>query len=360
MTGSLSGLLRIYHPRQRDYRADDLLLEQQLGAPIIQLVIGKLLTGSTRLALAVLHPRKLVIYEVHGAGQGGSYHTLARALEHSLDRNCFNMTLCEGSSAAQARSGSGGASIAVQSIDGTVSIFESDTFSFARLLDGFLIPGPWVYAPRADAFFTGNSQFEVQCFKMASLALASADAPAAGAAGADAKKAPADWSVVVGEQVIELKLGRFTRGLPLGGSDVIVLCAHTLFVLKLEGAAIKYQRRLDMQPSCMAVYAAGEMADPTTGGPDNVILCSASGALQILREGVLLWSARTTTQVPITLAVASFAKIKGARSARGPSARARLARAAALGTLACLLAGVRAGVRACVRAFASWLAPHPR
>mmetsp|Transcript_25283 Transcript_25283/g.64255 ORF Transcript_25283/g.64255 Transcript_25283/m.64255 type:complete len:826 (-) Transcript_25283:98-2575(-) len=304
-TGSLSGLLRIYQPRQRDYRAEDLLLEQRLDAPVIQLATGLLLPGGTRLALAVLHPRKLVVYEVHAGKQLGAYHSLAKVQEHALDRNTFNMAIGRFGSASQARAVD---SIAVQSIDGTVSVFEGDALAFSRLLANSLIPGPWVHSPRADCFFTANSALEVCCYKLSSLTLAQASSESGSGAGAQ-RKVNADWSTVVGEHVVDIKLGRFTSNPPTSESELIVLGAQTLFVLK-EAGAIRYQRRLDMQPSCLCVYSAGEGADTSTGGSDNVLIASATGALLVLREGVSLWSARCD-QPPIALSVGTFADVKG-------------------------------------------------
>jgi Bardet-Biedl syndrome 9 protein len=41
VTGSFSGALRIYKPVRSKYSPNDLLLEQQLDQPILQLAIGK-------------------------------------------------------------------------------------------------------------------------------------------------------------------------------------------------------------------------------------------------------------------------------------------------------------------------------
>ena len=40
VTGSLHGVLRIFHPRKRDYQVEDLMLEKQLDQPILQLSAG--------------------------------------------------------------------------------------------------------------------------------------------------------------------------------------------------------------------------------------------------------------------------------------------------------------------------------
>jgi Bardet-Biedl syndrome 9 protein len=41
--GSLEGTLRIYHPAQAEFRIEDLVHEEDLGAPILQLCIGRLI-----------------------------------------------------------------------------------------------------------------------------------------------------------------------------------------------------------------------------------------------------------------------------------------------------------------------------
>lgn len=41
VTGGLKGILRVHYPRQPNFRIEDLLLEQDLGAPILQVAIGQ-------------------------------------------------------------------------------------------------------------------------------------------------------------------------------------------------------------------------------------------------------------------------------------------------------------------------------
>jgi hypothetical protein len=40
VTGSFQGMLRIYNPRERDFKIEDLMLEQNLEEPILQLEAG--------------------------------------------------------------------------------------------------------------------------------------------------------------------------------------------------------------------------------------------------------------------------------------------------------------------------------
>lgn len=63
--GGFSGLLRIYAPKQRDYRIEDLILEKKLDFPIISVHSGKFVNGSRDVCLAVLHPHRVAVYSNH-------------------------------------------------------------------------------------------------------------------------------------------------------------------------------------------------------------------------------------------------------------------------------------------------------
>jgi Bardet-Biedl syndrome 9 protein len=62
VTGSFSGMIRVYAPKGRDYKVDDLVLEVDLRLPIIQVEVGRFVSHTGKTSVAVLHPRKLVVY----------------------------------------------------------------------------------------------------------------------------------------------------------------------------------------------------------------------------------------------------------------------------------------------------------
>lgn len=64
LVGSMAGILRMYHPTKPNYRIEDLVLEENLHAPILQVLLGRFIPGSELLGVAVLHPRELFVYEV--------------------------------------------------------------------------------------------------------------------------------------------------------------------------------------------------------------------------------------------------------------------------------------------------------
>jgi Bardet-Biedl syndrome 9 protein len=64
VVGSLKGVLRMYNPNRPNYRVEDMVMEENLEKPILQLSVGRFIPGSEILGLAILHPRELVVYEV--------------------------------------------------------------------------------------------------------------------------------------------------------------------------------------------------------------------------------------------------------------------------------------------------------
>ncbi|KAH0627195.1 hypothetical protein JD844_002669 [Phrynosoma platyrhinos] len=99
IVGSYMGFLRIYNPHPIKpgdaMQPEDLLLEVQLREPILQVEVGKFVSGTELLHLAVLHCKKLVVYAVSGnLGniEHGNQYQLKRMYEHTLQRTAFNMT----------------------------------------------------------------------------------------------------------------------------------------------------------------------------------------------------------------------------------------------------------------------------
>lgn len=77
IVGSLEGIIRIYNPSKPQYRIEDLILEESLGHPILQLLAGRFIPSTESVGLAVLHPRKLVVYEVSPHGTSCAYLNFA-------------------------------------------------------------------------------------------------------------------------------------------------------------------------------------------------------------------------------------------------------------------------------------------
>ncbi|KAG2488148.1 hypothetical protein HYH03_013291 [Edaphochlamys debaryana] len=312
VTGSFAGFLRVYLPRDRGYKAEDLLLETELeGGPVLGLAAGRF-TGSGGLQMAVLHPRKLTVYNLQAQG-GGSYMQLVRLYEHYLEHTAANM--CYGPFGGV----QGCDYLCVQSYDGQLYFLEAEALAFTRYLPNFLVPGPLAYVDVSDTFVTCTAAMELEAYKYKVVAAASGEksSQAANTLGSPphptsnnpgTKKMQADWKVVLGESAIDIRVGRFSQGLASHQADIIVLGEHTLFVLSSAGQ-ITFQKRLEYHPACCCLYPVPGAKTP--GGPENLLVATHTKALLVYRTTVLSWAAKADAQ-PCALAVAELPSMRGA------------------------------------------------
>jgi len=291
--GSFEGTLRVYAPRERDFKLEHLMLEVALDLPILQLASGRFFSDARRIGLAVLHPRKLVVYSMAPGGGGGAesgYYVLSKGYEHNLERPAFNMV--QGCFGGVPRA----EYIAVQSMDGLLCILEQERATVSRQLSKFLLPGPLAYAARTDSFYTFNSYLEVNCFKYSSLT-----SLPSGASG-DQKRLSVDWAVVIGENVSDIVVGRYSRALSASQVDIIVLAERTLITLR-ENGTIRSQKRLDYVSSCCALFPSGSTE---AGAPEhNLLVGSHTGSVMVYRDMELIWASRLSAPAA-ALSVGTF------------------------------------------------------
>lgn len=153
--------------------------------------------------LAVLHPRKLVIYSITSlsSGQGVAAVQLNKISEQVLERSAANMVsgsfggstgvaavvsiaaslACQNITRQEERylsreTVAGAVHICIQSMDGQLSFYEKERLAFSRFLPQFLLPGPLCYCQALDSLITCSSAFEVECYKYQTLAAAQAAA----------------------------------------------------------------------------------------------------------------------------------------------------------------------------------------
>lgn len=320
VTGSFSGILRIHHPTSGEYKPRDLLLEKNLGQPILQIAIGRFVATHDKekpLSLAVLHPRKMSVYTVEtttpnamgsleegGSGDGGKirHYELVEHYAHDLKRMAFNF--CYGPFGDNY----GVDFFCIQSFDGQLSFYQQERFLFARFLTNFLVPGPIRYFKPLDAFLTYSSEMKVECYKYKVLlaSIGSNEKEPSNAQGG--KRLQVDWSVNVGEEVYDIRVARYGRYLSSTQHEIIVLGERTLFTIK-ENGTISSQKRLDYFPSCMDVYINAEMAG-NRAAKHKLLVATHSKTLMVYKDPKLIWAAGTTT-IPCCISVGSFGGLAG-------------------------------------------------
>ncbi|XP_049901956.1 protein PTHB1 isoform X1 [Epinephelus moara] len=303
VVGSYMGMLRIFSPHTSKSSeggvADALLLEVQLQNAIIQVEVGKFVSCSELLHLAVLHPRKLSVYSVSGTAgnvEHGDQYQLKLVYEHNLQRTACNMTYGTFGGVT------GHHSLCIQSMDGMLMFFEQDSYSFGRFLPGFLLPGPLVYNPRTDSFLTVSSARQLESYKYETLAVATEaesrqdpDLPLK----TGGKRLTPDWTFILGEQALDLCVPSFSHS----SSSIFVLGERNLYCLRDNGQ-IRFMKKLEFNPSCFLPYAS------VTDGTTNLLLGNHTNMLLVYQDVTLKWAAQLSF-VPVAIRVANFPEIKG-------------------------------------------------
>jgi len=274
------------------------MLEVQLQQPILQVEAGKFVSGVDQLHLAVLHPRKLAVYNVSvisGAVEHGNHYTLNLVYEHILERTAYNMTYGP----------FGGVKnkdfMCVQSMDGMLSFFEQESFAFGRFLPGFLLPGPLSYVTKTDSFLTVSSSRLVESYKYQTLAVAT-DANKKEDIGnkkVSGKKLTMDWTSNIGEHAIDIVVFSSSNA-PL---SIFVLGERSLFCLN-ENGTVRFMKKFEYNPSCFIPYTS------VVEGAVNTLIATFNKTLMIYQNIALAWAAQLP-HIPVAVRVASFQELQG-------------------------------------------------
>ncbi|XP_054049627.1 protein PTHB1 isoform X2 [Rissa tridactyla] len=303
IVGSYTGYLRIFNPRPvkpgDGIQPEDLLLEVQLREPILQVEVGKFVSGTEGLHLAVLHCRKLCVYAVSGTlgnVEHGNQYQIKLMYEHNLQRTACNMTYGPFGGVK------GRDLICIQSMDGMLMLFEQESYAFGRFLPGFLLPGPLTYSSRTDSFITVSSCRQVESYKYQMLAFAT-DADERQETEqqklSSGKRVAVDWVLNIGEQALDICVVSFNQAV----SSVFVLGERNFFCLKDNGQ-IRFMKKLDYSPSCFIPYCS------VKEGTINTLVGNHSKMLNVYQDITLKWATQLP-HIPVSVKVANLQDLKG-------------------------------------------------
>ncbi|XP_033629589.1 protein PTHB1-like isoform X2 [Asterias rubens] len=300
IVGGFNGILRIYQPkgsRGEANKAEEVLLETQLPQPILQVEAGRFVSVSENLHLAVLHPRKLTVYSISGTTgvvEHGSQYHLKIIYEHNLQRTAFSLVVGPFGGVK------GKDFLCIQSMDGAVSFFEQESFSFSRFLPGFLLPGPIRYVPRTDSFITVSSTWQVESYKYQVLAVATdVKSKAESQSITSGKRITMDWSYNLGEAALDLSVTTSTQG----STSIMVLGERSIVCLKDTGA-IKFMKKLEYSPSCFFPHGTSLETSIT------YMVATHTSQLLIYQDATLKWASKLE-HIPVAIRVGQFQDLKG-------------------------------------------------
>ncbi|XP_074801462.1 protein PTHB1 isoform X5 [Natator depressus] len=302
IVGSYIGYLRIFNPHPvkpgDGMQAEDLLLEVQLRDSILQVEVGKFVSGTELLHLAVLHCRKLCVYAVSGTlgnVEHGNQYQIKLMYEHNLQRTACNMTYGPFGGVK------GRDLICIQSMDGMLMLFEQESYAFGRFLPGFLLPGPLTYSSRTDCFITVSSCQQVESYKYQVLAFAT-DADERQETEqqklSSGKRLVMDWVLNIGEQALDICVVSFNQT-----SSVFVLGERNFFCLKDNGQ-IRFMKKLDCSPSCFLPYCS------VSEGTINTLVGNHNNMLHVYQDVTLKWASQLP-HIPVAVKVGNLQDLKG-------------------------------------------------
>lgn len=303
IVGSFMGYLRIFNPHPvktgDGAQAEDLLLEVHLRDPILQVEVGKFVSGTEMLHLAVLHSRKLCVYFVSGTlgnVEHGNQYQIKLMYEHHLQRTACNMT-CGPFGGVKGQD-----LVCIQSMDGMLMVFEQESYAFGRFLPGSLLPGPLAYSSRTDSFITVSSCRQVESYRYQVLAFAT-DADKREETEqqklGSGKRLVVDWTLNIGEQALDICIVSFSQST----SSVFVLGERNFFCLKDNGQ-IRFMKKLDCSPSCFLPYCS------VSEGTINTLIGNHNNMLLIYQDVTLKWATQLP-HVPVAVKVGSLHDLKG-------------------------------------------------
>lgn len=174
-------------------------------------------------------------------------YQLSLVFQHKLSRAAFS--LCVGPFGGV----QGKEFMCVQSIDGTLNLFEAESFTFSRFLPGFLLPGPLAYVAKTDSFVTVSSSYQLESYKYQSLATTTDEKSNEITTG---KRLVADWVLGIGESATHLDVIAANTEDDVS-SKIVVLGTRNLFILHHSGVLI-FCKKLDFPPVAILSYPSGD------------------------------------------------------------------------------------------------------
>lgn len=168
--------------------------------------------------------------------------------------------------------------ICVQSLDGSLSFFEQETPTFSRVLPDHLLPGPFTYCSTTDSFVVGSSSRSIDCYRYQIIAIAK-DSKNTKDSSSAGKRIVADWSLVLGETVIDLQVvAREKR------SDFILAMGERNLFVAGEDGSLFFVTKFDFCPVSLMAYMNGETLMTIIVTEFCTLLCFAFRSLK--------WAAR--------------------------------------------------------------------
>lgn len=290
------------------------------------------------------------------------FYSFEICFEAELPHTAFNMTVGNFGRARHAL-------LCVQALNGHLSFIDRHKVLFSGFLPSnqFLLPGYMAYSLERDLLVTHNSSMFLMCYSFSSIVTAfhkasmnasSISYPSSGSRGnfGDAALPPLGaalasasspllptWAFNLGEDVVGIEVcdrtatknsSRHLSTFPLnpnqkwmredskwgdsgasgfGKNDsaiqnkknlIVVLCLYHLYILDASGTCL-HSRQLDVEGISLKSYFVSNQ------GVDNILVGTASGAIEVYAEEKLVWKAQIPSTSALALGVGNIGGVQG-------------------------------------------------
>jgi Bardet-Biedl syndrome 9 protein len=122
-----------------------------------------------------------------------------------------------------------------------------------------------------------------------------------------------EWKLNLGEQILDIRLGKYHSEIGQSNYDLLVLTEFSLFCLRPNGDIV-FQKRLGFQPSTLCLYRrlpqASEGSNDVGHSIHNAIITGHHKVWMIYGDKSLLWSA-CAPSIPVAMEVGEFGNLQG-------------------------------------------------
>ncbi|VDL72029.1 unnamed protein product [Nippostrongylus brasiliensis] len=236
LVGGEDGVLTVLDPGGSE--KDPVLLEQPIGRPIIDILVGEFLPslGSTK---------------------------LEEMFSHQMQEHAYNMCTVPSPTVHQ---------LLVQSVGCVLTLFQGDQCVFSRSPLPALHPGPLSYCYPSSSLVTSN-EGHLHSVKFSLLA----------GLGNTGKRVTFDWTFNLGDTCVDMAM----EDTPTIQASIVCLCRYNVFCLT-TGGTVRWQIRLERVGTALMVYNGGKETL-------SIRLCVAttSNNLLVFMDNKLMWNSQT-------------------------------------------------------------------
>ncbi|KJH42637.1 hypothetical protein DICVIV_11363 [Dictyocaulus viviparus] len=253
--GGENGVLIVLDPGGDE--KEPVILEQQIGRSIIDIIIGEFLSG--------VGPNMIILKFFFSSLDESdlSLRKLEELFSHQITEHAYNMCLIPSVSNQK---------ILVQSVGCTLTLYQGEQCVFSRSPLPALHPGPLSYCYPSSSLITSN-EGRLHSVKFSLLA----------GLGNTGKRVTFDWSFHLGDTCIDMAI----EDTPPIVASIVCLCRYNVYCLTTDGT-VRWQLRFEVVCTALMIYNVGKESTSI-----RFCVATSSNTLLVYADNKLMWNCQT-------------------------------------------------------------------